>query len=92
MILGMTTNLMRMRFMNEENITNKIPEPDPSWDYYLTYHKLLKAKAQLNQLINDISELEFSSAESDESINEDLFDLTSLLEDTRIVIELPDES
>ncbi|MEH1811946.1 MAG: hypothetical protein V7K26_03585 [Nostoc sp.] len=75
--------------MNNENI----PQPDPSWDYYLTYHRLLKAKSQLNQLIKDISELESATTESDQSINEDLFDLTSLLDDTRIPVdEPPDES
>ncbi|MHC5740249.1 hypothetical protein [Nostoc sp.] len=76
--------------MNDENLD--IPQPDPSWDYYLTYHRLIKAKSQLNQLIKDISELEASSADSDELINENLFDLTSLLDDTRIPIEPPDES
>lgn len=80
---------MMMKFMNNENI----PQPDPSWDYYLTYHRLLKAKSQLNQLIKDISELESATTESDQSINEDLFDLTSLLDDTRIPVdEPPDES
>lgn len=82
---------MMMKFMSDENLDH-IPQPDPSWDYYLTYHKLLKAQAQLNQLIKDISELEISSTESDESINEDLFDLIALLEDTRIPIKPPDES
>lgn len=72
--------------------TSDFPQPDPSWDYYLTYHRLLKAKSQLNQLIKDISELELATAESDQSINEDLFDLTSLLDDTRIPVEPPDES
>ncbi|MEH2050907.1 hypothetical protein [Nostoc sp.] len=76
--------------MSNENLD--IPQPDPSWDYYLTYHRLLKAKSQLNQLIKDISELELASPESDQSINEDLFDLTNLLDDTRIPIEPPDES
>ncbi|MHC5675349.1 hypothetical protein [Nostoc sp.] len=71
---------------------NNIPQPDPAWDYYLTYHKLLKAKAQLNQLINDIKELESASVESDESINKDLVDLISLIKDTEIPIEPPDES
>ncbi|MEH1948153.1 MAG: hypothetical protein V7K77_14550 [Nostoc sp.] len=80
-----------MKFINNENLEH-IPQPDPSWDYYLTYHSLLKAKSQLNQLIKDISELESSSAESDESINEDLLDLTSLLDDIRIPTEPPDES
>lgn len=78
--------------MNNENITNNIPQPDPVWDYYLNYHRLLKAKAQLNQLINDIKELELATTESDQSINEDLSNLTSLLEDTQIEIEPPDES
>ncbi|MEH2260731.1 hypothetical protein [Nostoc sp.] len=69
--------------------TANIPEPDPTWDYYLTYHKLLKAEAQLNQLINYIKELESASSESDESINEDLFDLVQFLEDeTRLPVEL----
>ncbi|MBN3940757.1 hypothetical protein [Nostoc sp. NMS9] len=69
--------------------TSNIPEPDPAWDYYLTYHKLLKAKAQLNQLIDDIGELELATAGSNESINEDLFDLVQLLDDTRLPVELP---
>ncbi|MEH2307804.1 hypothetical protein [Nostoc sp.] len=77
--------------MSNENITNNIPQPDPGWDYYLTYHRLLKAKAQLDQLINCIRELELATTESDQSINEDLFDLTSLLENTRIPIETPDD-
>ncbi|HYX18778.1 MAG TPA: hypothetical protein VE944_31300 [Nostoc sp.] len=76
--------------MNNEEYLN-IPQPDPSWDYYLTYHRLLKARAELNKLIQDISELELATDESDKSINEDLFDLTSLLEDTRIPIELSDD-
>jgi hypothetical protein len=77
--------------MNNE-ISEDIPQPDPAWDYYLTYHRLLKAKAQLNQLINDIRELESSSGESDQSINEDLSDLAVFLQDTQILIEPPDES
>jgi hypothetical protein len=68
---------------NQENLD--IPQPDPAWDYYITYHKLLKAKAELNKLIHYISELESATGGSDESINEDLFDLTSLLDDTRIL-------
>jgi len=75
---------------NEENLD--IPHPDPSWDYYITYHRLLKAKSQLNQLIKDISEIKSSSAESDKFINDDLFDLFNFLDDTQIPVEPPDES
>ncbi|MEH2114817.1 hypothetical protein [Nostoc sp.] len=75
---------------NEENLDT--PHPDPAWDYYLTYHRLLKVKSQLNQLIKDISEFESATADSDQFINEDLFDLINSLKNTRIVIEPPDES
>ncbi|MFN6484030.1 MULTISPECIES: hypothetical protein [unclassified Nostoc] len=71
---------------NQENLD--IPHPDPSWDYYLIYHRLLKAKYELDKLIHCISEIESATDESDNSINEDLFDLVSLLENSRIPVEL----
>lgn len=69
-------------------IENNIPEPEPSWDYYLTFHKLLKAQSNLEKLISYVRNLEDSvfSDDLNESINEDLFDISSILEDTRIEI------
>ncbi|MEH1817311.1 MAG: hypothetical protein V7L09_33610 [Nostoc sp.] len=75
-----------------KKIMNEIPQPDPSWDYYLTYHRLLKAKHEMDKLIHFVSNLESATAGLDESINEYLFNLTSFLEDTRISVEPPDES
>ncbi|MBN3877943.1 MULTISPECIES: hypothetical protein [unclassified Nostoc] len=72
--------------MNNENTTNNIPQPDPSWDCYLTHHRLLKAKSDIDKLIRFISDLESATATFDQSINEDLFELVSDLENIRIPI------
>ncbi|WP_322733105.1 hypothetical protein [Nostoc sp. ChiQUE01b] len=57
-------------------------------DTWVKLKRLLKPKAELDKLIHYISEVELATDDSDNSINEDLFDLTSLLENTRIPIEL----
>ena len=51
---------------------NFIPEPDPSWDYYLTYHTLIKAKFKLDKLIKEVSQFEEASVTQDEYITEHL--------------------
>jgi hypothetical protein len=51
---------------------NSIPEPDPSWDYYLTYHTLIKGKFKLDKLIKEVSQFEEASVTQDEYIAEQL--------------------
>lgn len=66
---------------------NSIPEPDPSWDYYLTYHTLIKARFQLDKLIKEISEYEESSVTQDEYFQEQLHKLTQTLNSTLPKVE-----
>lgn len=73
--------------MNNENITNKIPQPDPSWDYYLTWHKLFKAKSHLEELILYVGQFESEEVEINERIESDLFMITRYLQDVLPKIE-----
>lgn len=74
------------KFMNSENleITNNIPEPDPDWDYYIIWHKLFKAKYKIEKLMKFVGEIENSTRESDQSIDQDLIEIVEVLETTRI--------
>ncbi|WGV23453.1 hypothetical protein [Halotia branconii] len=69
--------------MNNEDLSS-IPQPDPSWYYYILWHKLFKAKFKLEQLIKFVGDIEEPNAESHEAINEDLLELVNLLETTRL--------
>ncbi|MEA5601056.1 hypothetical protein [Nostoc sp. UHCC 0252] len=52
---------------NNENI----PVPDPAWDYYIEWHKLIRAKAQLEKVIEYISKVEDFSEDTQEILLED---------------------
>ncbi|MBN3959238.1 hypothetical protein [Nostoc sp. NMS8] len=67
--------------------TSNIPEPNPSWDYYITWHKLLKAKFHLDDLMEYISKLEEASADSNEVVEEDLSKIIRILESVLPKIE-----
>ncbi|MEH1992349.1 hypothetical protein [Nostoc sp.] len=49
-------------------MTNNIPHPDPAWDYYIELHKLIRAKAQLDKLIEFISKTENATDETQENL------------------------
>jgi hypothetical protein len=70
---------------NEENLD--IPQPDPAWDYYVTWHKLLKAKSQLDKLIQELSEFEEESVTQNEYFEEQLSKVLSTLNSTLPKIE-----
>ncbi|MDZ8085596.1 MAG: hypothetical protein RMY16_08370 [Nostoc sp. DedQUE12b] len=57
-----------------------IPEADPTWDYYIEWHKLIRAKAQLDKLIEFISKVENATEETQEILVKDLHSLTDTLE------------
>nr|WP_322711764.1 hypothetical protein [Nostoc sp. ChiSLP03a]MDZ8213007.1 hypothetical protein [Nostoc sp. ChiSLP03a] len=61
-------------------MTNNIPHPDPTWDYYIEWHKLIRAKAQLDKLIEFISKVENATEETQEILVKDLHLLTDTLE------------
>ncbi|WP_445631576.1 hypothetical protein [Nostoc sp. DSM 114167] len=67
--------------------TSNIPEPDPSWDYYVTWHKLLKAKSQLDKLIKDVSEYEEETVTQNEYFEEQLSKILKILNSTLPKIE-----
>ncbi|MDZ8067754.1 MAG: hypothetical protein RMY64_19380 [Nostoc sp. DedQUE08] len=60
--------------------TPNIPEPDPTWDYYIEWHKLIRAKTQLDKLIEFISKVENATEETQEILIKDLQSLTDTLE------------
>lgn len=66
--------------MNNENITNEIPQPNPACDYYLTWHKLVKGKAHLEELIEYVGQFEDEEVEINERIESDLGRITRYLQ------------
>ena len=81
------TNLMMMKFMSDKDTSKNIPQPDPSWDYYLTWHKLFKAKSHLEELIHYVGQFESEEVEINERIESDLFMITRYLQDVLPKIE-----
>ncbi|BAY16904.1 hypothetical protein NIES21_27380 [Anabaenopsis circularis NIES-21] len=79
--------------MSSENpqTTNNIPQPDPTWDYYIIWHKLFKAKNHLDKLVAEIAPIEYSSTAIDQGINNDLDAIIGILSDTYIDITDDDE-
>ncbi|MEH2266916.1 MAG: hypothetical protein V7K68_00545 [Nostoc sp.] len=73
--------------MNNENTTNDIPQPDPTWDYYLTWHKLFKAKSHLAELIQYVGRFESEETEINERIESDLVEIIRSLQDVLPKIE-----
>ncbi|MEH1971091.1 hypothetical protein [Nostoc sp.] len=67
--------------------TSNISEPDPAWDYYITWHKLLKAKSQLDELIKDVSEYEEETVTQNEYFEEQLSKILKTLNSTLPKIE-----
>ncbi|MDZ7970863.1 MAG: hypothetical protein RM368_39080 [Nostoc sp. DedSLP03] len=67
--------------------TSNTPEPDPSWDYYITWHKLLKAKSQLDELIKNVSEYEIETVTQNEYFEEQLSKILKILNSTLPKIE-----
>ena len=39
--------------------------PDPAWDYYLLWHSLHRAKAQIDQALTHLKELEVANDDAD---------------------------
>ncbi|MEA5622519.1 hypothetical protein [Nostoc sp. UHCC 0251] len=64
--------------MNNENLD--IPHPDPAWDYYIEWHKLLRAKAQLEKLIEFMSKVENFTEDTQEILQKDLQAITDTIE------------
>ncbi|WP_445629074.1 hypothetical protein [Nostoc sp. DSM 114167] len=61
-------------------MTNNITQPDPSWDYYIEWHKLLRAKAQLENLIEFISKCENATEDTQEILQQDAAIIITTLE------------
>ncbi|MEH1807546.1 hypothetical protein [Nostoc sp.] len=66
--------------MNNENITNNIPQPDPAWDYYIEWHKLIRARTQLDKLIEFMSKVENATEDTQKILIQDLHSITDTLE------------
>ncbi|MEH2263833.1 hypothetical protein [Nostoc sp.] len=64
---------------NEENLN--IPQPDPSWDYYIEWHKLIRANAQLKELIEFISKIENAREDVQEILRQDISKIIATLAD-----------
>ncbi|WP_448271907.1 hypothetical protein [Nostoc sp. DSM 114160] len=64
--------------MNNENL--EVPQPDPAWDYYIEWHKLLRAKARLEKLIEFISKCENSTEDTQEILQQDAAIIITTLE------------
>ncbi|WP_017654570.1 hypothetical protein [Fortiea contorta] len=60
---------------------DNIPEPDPAWDYYVTWHQLIKARSKLDELIEYLGTIENSSADSDRNLKAFVSQINTLLED-----------
>ncbi|MDZ7992046.1 MAG: hypothetical protein RM022_014835 [Nostoc sp. EfeVER01] len=65
--------------MNNEEDLN-IPHPDPAWDYYIEWHKLIRAKAQLEKVVEFISTVENFTEETQEILVQDTAKVISTLE------------
>ena len=72
--------------MNNENLEH-IPQPDPTWDYYITWHKLFKAKSHLEKLIKYVGQFEDAEPEVDEQVEADVILIIKYLEDVLPKIE-----
>ena len=62
------------------DISNNIPQPDPGWDYYIEWHKLLRAKSQLEKLIEYLSKVKDATEDTQEILQKDLQAITDTLE------------
>ncbi|OYD93119.1 hypothetical protein CDG76_20720 [Nostoc sp. 'Peltigera membranacea cyanobiont' 210A] len=61
-------------------MTDNIPHPDPAWDYYIEWHKLIRAKAQLDKLIEFMSKVENATEDTQEILQQDASIIISTLE------------
>ena len=61
--------------MNNQEVLN-IPHPDPAWDYYIEWHKLIRAKVQLQNLIEFLSKVENATEETQVILQKDLQAIT----------------
>ena len=66
----------------------KHQKTDPAWDYYIEWHKLLRAKSQLDKLIEFLSKIEDATEHTQEILQQDLEAIIQTLES----IYPPDES
>lgn len=73
--------------MSDENITNNILQPEPTSDYYITWHKLLKANSHLEELMQYVGQFENEEIEINERIESDLVRITRYLQDVLPKIE-----
>jgi hypothetical protein len=62
---------------------NNIPPSDFSWDYYIHYHRLLRAKSKLQELIQWLAEINYATDELDTSLDDDLVAIIKIIEETR---------
>ena len=62
------------------NPENSIPHPDPAWDYYIEWHKLIRARTKLDKLIEFISKVENATEDTQEILQQDAAMIISTLE------------
>lgn len=55
------------------------PLPDPAWDYYLPWHALHAAKAQIDHALKFMAEIESANTESDQTMREILTSAISII-------------
>ncbi|MFN6450182.1 MAG: hypothetical protein RMX59_033260 [Nostoc sp. DedSLP05] len=66
--------------MSNQNLSD-IPQPDPAWDYYITWHKLYRAKHRLDKLLNYLAGIEQTNIDTDEEIEADVVKIISQLQE-----------
>lgn len=74
-------NMTMMTFMNTENLeSNNIPQPDPSWDYYPTWHLLIHYKTKIDKVLKLIETSEDREIKTDHYIRHELFSVSVSLD------------
>ncbi|WP_375515694.1 hypothetical protein [uncultured Nostoc sp.] len=47
---------------------DNIPQPDPAWDYYQTWHSLHQIKDKIDEALKLMNDIESSTLKADEAI------------------------
>ncbi len=57
-------------------MNNNIPEPDPSWDYYISWHSLQHVQAKISEALKVMRDAEITNVGVDRQLRE-ILDLAS---------------
>jgi hypothetical protein len=75
--------------INENSEINNIPQPDPSWDYYILWHSLHHIKAKIDAALGIMMREEYANTGIDIEIKNHLDPASEKLID--IINSLPDD-